>query len=252
MAILIGHASIDENGKISGGTTGDQTGKEVCTRGWYNSGWQTVLRCKDSEKVEEMARACEAACLNPNIGYDQGQRNTLRKQAQAAGYDLSKVGKCECDCSSLMTVCAECADIEIPYTNNSAPSTRTMVAAFKSTGKFDVLTEAKYLTSDKYLRRGDILVKNGHTAMALQDGEYGREQLVSIKVPKLSKGCKIESVRALQAVLNASGFDCGAVDGSFGSKTDKAVKAFQKTAFPNNEKEWDGVVGPATWTALLN
>lgn len=248
MAILIGHASIDENGKISGGTAGDQTGKEVCTRGWYNSGWQTVLRCKDSDKAEKMAHECEAACLNPNIGYDQGQRNTLRKAAKATNFDLSKVGKCECDCSALMAVCAECADIEIPYTYDNAPSTRTMVTAFKSTGEFDVLTESKYLTSDKYLRRGDILVKNGHTAMALQDGEYGREQLVSIKVPKLGKGCKGEAVRALQAVLNASGFNCGEVDSSFGSKTAAAVQAFQKA----NSLEVDGIVGPATWTALLN
>ncbi len=248
MAILIGHASIDENGKISGGAAGDQTGKEVCTRGWYNSGWQTVLRCKDSDKVEKMAQECEAACLNPNVGYDQYQRNTLRKQAKAVGYDLSKVGKCECDCSSLMTVCAECADIEIPYTNGNAPSTRTMVAAFKSTGEFDVLTEAKYLTSDKYLRRGDILVKNGHTAMALQDGEFGRETKVSVKVSVLKKKAKGDAVRALQGVLNASGFDCGEVDGSFGSKTDAAVRKFQEA----NGLEVDGIVGSATWTALLN
>ena len=30
--IKIGHASIDENGKITGGKAGDQTGKEVCIR----------------------------------------------------------------------------------------------------------------------------------------------------------------------------------------------------------------------------
>lgn len=248
MAVLIGHASIDENGKISGGASGDQTGKEVCTRGWYNSGWQTVLRCKDSDKAEKMAQECEAACLNPNIGYDQGQRNTLRKAAKAANFNLSKVGKCECDCSSLMAVCAECAAIEVPYTYDNAPSTRTMVTAFKSTGEFDVLTEAKYLTSDKYLRRGDILVKNGHTAMALQDGEYGREQLVSIKVPVLKKKCKGSAVRALQAVLNVSGFNCGEADGSFGSKTDAAVRKFQEA----KNLKVDGVAGVATWTALLN
>lgn len=248
MAVLIGHASIDENGKIHGGAAGDQTSKEVCTRGWYNSGWQTVLRCKDSDKNEQMAQACEAACMNPNVGYDQYQRNTLREAAKAADFDLSKVGKCECDCSALMAVCAECADIEVPYTNGNAPSTRTMVEAFKSTGEFDVLTESKYLTSDKYLRRGDILVKNGHTAMALQNGEYGYEKKVSVKVSLLKKKAKGDAVRALQGILNAHGFDCGEVDGTFGSKTDKAVRDFQKA----NGLEVDGSVGSATWTALLN
>lgn len=249
MAVLIGHASIDENGKNHGGKAGDQTAKEVCTRKWYNSGWHTVLRCKDPEKAEKMAQACEKACANPNVGYDQYQRNTLRAAAKAAGFDLEKVEKaCECDCSSLMTVCAECAGIDIPYSGNNAPSTRTMVDAFESTGEFDVLTDSKYLTSDKYLRRGDILVKSGHTAMALQDGENGRKSTVTIKVSVLKKKCNGGDVVALQGILNARGYNCGEVDGSFGSKTLAAVKAFQKA----HGLEVDGIVGPATWTALLN
>lgn len=248
MAVLIGHSSIDERGKASGGVAGDGTGREVCTRNWYNGSWHTVLRCKDEDKAEIMAQACEAGCANQNIGYDQGQRNTLRKAAKAANFDLSKVGKCECDCSSFMAVCAECAGVDVPYVYENAPTTHSMVSAFKSTGEFDVLTEVKYLTSDKYLRRGDILVKSGHTVMALQDGEYGREQLVSIKVPVLKKKCKGAAVRALQAVLNASGFNCGEPDGSFGPNTDAAVRKFQKA----KGLKVDGSVGEATWTALLN
>lgn len=34
-----------------------------------------------------MAQACEAACNNNHIGYDQSQRNTLNQQAQLVGYD---------------------------------------------------------------------------------------------------------------------------------------------------------------------
>ena len=100
MAVKIGHASLDERGAISGGATGDQTGNEVCTRTWYDKGWGYVLRCKDSAIAEKMAKACEAACANNNIGYDQRQRNTLHTQALKVGYDLSKVAPCECDCSS--------------------------------------------------------------------------------------------------------------------------------------------------------
>lgn len=248
MAVLIGHARIDENGKAHSGAAGDQTGKEVCTRNWYNGGWHTVLRCKDADKAEKMAQACEKACANPNVGYDQYERNTLRKAAKAVNWDLSKVGKCECDCSSLVSVCAECAGIDIPYVYENAPVTSSMVSAFKSTGEFDVLTEAKYLTSDKYLRRGDILVKNGHTVIVLQDGENALEVLVTVKVSVLKKGSKGDAVRALQGVLNARGFDCGEADGSFGSKTDAAVRAFQKA----NGLAVDGSVGEATWTALLN
>ena len=171
MAVKIGHASIDENGKISGGVAGDQTKTEVCIRTWYSKPWGFVLRCKDSSKAEKMAVACEQGCLNDKIGYDQIQRNTLYTQAKSVNYDLSKITTaCECDCSSFMTVCALAAGIKITYGTN-APTTSTMKIVFSATGEFDILTDVKYLSSDSYLKRGDILVKAGsHTAMVLENG----------------------------------------------------------------------------------
>jgi hypothetical protein len=230
MAIRIGHASIDENRKAKNGKAGDQTGGEVTIRNYYNSEWTFILRCKDKQKAEIMARACEAGCENKNIGYDQSERNTLRKYAKAAGWDLSKITTpCECDCSSFMTVCAEAAGINVPYSGNNAPATYTMRTAFKSTGMFDVLTP----TVAK--RRGDIIVKNGHTVMVLDDEE------VSIALPVLRKGCKESSVGSLQKLL---GIDS---DNSFGPKTLAAVKEFQKA----HGLEIDGVVGINTWSKLL-
>lgn len=172
MAVLIGHASIDERGKVAGGNAGDQSGKEVCTRSWYAHSWAYVLRCKNEKIANTMAISCERACANPNIGYDQNQRNTLRTQAQKCGYDLSKITTpCECDCSSLMAVCAECAGVPIPYSGMNAPTTSTMKNAFLATGFFEVLTDSKYLTSANYLKRGDILVRPGsHTIMVLENG----------------------------------------------------------------------------------
>ena len=35
MAVLIGSARIDENGRAHGGKAGDQNGKEVSTQNWY-------------------------------------------------------------------------------------------------------------------------------------------------------------------------------------------------------------------------
>lgn len=164
MAIRIGHAVCSENGTIKG-TAGDQTGRELRINEYYDGDWEFLLRCKDKQKAEIMARACEAGCGNKNIGYDQNQRNTLRTQAKEANWNLAKITKaCECDCSSFMTVCAEAAGINIPYSSGNAPTTRTMRNAFKSTGMFDVYTPAV-----KKLR-GDILVKAGsHTVMVLDD-----------------------------------------------------------------------------------
>ena len=38
------HASINEKGGITGGKSGDQTGKEICVRTYYNHPWSNVLR----------------------------------------------------------------------------------------------------------------------------------------------------------------------------------------------------------------
>lgn len=169
----IGHASIDENGRISRGKAGDQTKKEVCIREWYNKPWNVLLRCKDSAIAEKMAQACEKGCNNNNIGYDQNQRNSLRTYAYANNFDLSAITTpCECDCSSFMAICCECSGIKIPYNGNNAPTTSTMRKAFSSTGMFEVLTDSKYLTRTDYLKRGDILIKEGlHTAMVLDNGK---------------------------------------------------------------------------------
>lgn len=45
---MIAHASINEMGKTTGGLTGDQTGREVCTRTYYNFPWDCVLRYKEA------------------------------------------------------------------------------------------------------------------------------------------------------------------------------------------------------------
>ena len=171
MAIKIGHASLSENGSVKGGKAGDQNGKEVCIRTWYAKEWTCVLRPKTSTLAEKSAKACEKGCANSNIGYDQNQRNTLYTQAKKVKFDLSKIKTpCETDCSAFMTVCAIAGGAKIEYGSN-APTTSTMKNAFVKSGSYTVLTDKKYLTSDKYLKRGDILVKSGsHTVMALENG----------------------------------------------------------------------------------
>lgn len=263
MAIRIGHAAGDEQRRASGGVAGDQTGGEVTLGKWYSSPWDIVLRFKDSAKAEKAAKAMEAACANNKIGYDQWQRNTLNDKAKAVGYDLSKVkDACECDCSSLVSVCAQCAGVDIPYVYGNAPYTGNMRAQFTKTGEFDVLTEDKYLRSDAYLKRGDILLNSkSHTAMVLENGSKAGGSvttapttskpaevvMVNISVRQLEKGCIGDDVKSWQSIINGRGFVCGEADGDFGTKTDKATKAFQKA----NGLDDDGVVGRLTWGAAL-
>lgn len=189
MAVKIGHASSDENSTASGGNAGDQTAREVFIRDWYNrsKGWSTVFRAKDSRIAEKIAKAMEQACANDNIGYDQGQRTTLFEHAKKASWDISKVtAKCECDCSSLVAVCVNAAGIAI----NKDMYTGNQKTILNNTSKFDMLTEAKYLNKSDFLRRGDILLGQGHTAVVLSDGGG-----IEIK-PSVKKPAKIDSAKS--------------------------------------------------------
>ena len=230
MAIKIGHASINENNKAKGGKSGDQTGKEVCIRTWYAKEWTCVLRPKTSTLAEKSAKACEKGCSNSKIGYDQNQRNTLYTQAKKVNYDLSKITTpCETDCSAFMTVCAIAGGAKISYGSN-APTTTTMKNIFEKSGSYTVLTDKKYLTSDKYLKRGDILVKSGsHTVMALENGSSVKSTTTTKpSTNKSTSSKKNDNIKVYQKWLNTHFEMDLTVDGDFGNNTKKAtIKAWQ-------------------------
>ena len=250
MAIRIGHASIDENGKITGGTSGDQNGKEVCIRNWYNNGWEFLARPKSAAVAEKMALACEAGCANGNIGYDQGQRNTLNTQAKKVDYDLSKIlTPCETDCSAFVSVCVLAAGVKLDYSGN-LPTTRTLKSVLNKSGAFDIYTDSKYLTGTDYLRRGDILCKSGkHTVMVLDSGPNGAVVAAEWTWPILKKGSKGASVKALQILLMGYGYSCGSwgADGDFGAATESALKAYQS----KGNLTVNGQTHEETWMRLL-
>lgn len=250
MAVRIGHASIDEKGKASGGAAGAQNGKEVCTRNWYNAGWEFLARAKNTAVAERIVLACEAGCANVNIGYDQNQRNTLNTQAKKVDYNLSKITTpCETDCSAFVSVCVLAAGVDLDYLGN-LPTTRTLQSKLYKTGEFEILTESKYLTGSDYLRRGDILCKAGsHTVMVLDSGPYGKVTAGEWKLPLLKKGSKGSAVKALQILLMGYGYSCGeyGADGDFGTATESALKFYQTKM----KLTADGQVGEETWKALL-
>lgn len=181
MSVKIGHASIDERGKAHGGTAGDQTGKEVYTRNWYSKPWHTVFRPNSAIAAEKIAKAMEQACANNKIGYDQYQRTTLYTQAKAKEWNISKIStKCETDCSALVAVCCNAAGISVSkdmYTGNEK-------SLLKKTGAFSVYTASKYVSSSDYLKRGDILLGNGHTAVVLSNGSKVKPATTSATTTK--------------------------------------------------------------------
>lgn len=167
MAVKIGHASIDENGKVSGGKAGDQTGKEICIRSWYSKPWNVYLECTDKEVAHKAASIMECICFDDNYGYDQGQRvtgynNIVKNNGSVHG------AKGEFDCSSLVSAAYKLAGLNISVSN----TTRSLRKALLATGKFKEYTNKKYLDTDEYAKRGGIYLKEGsHVVMALEDGK---------------------------------------------------------------------------------
>lgn len=259
MTVRIAHASIDENGKAAGGRAGDQTTKELCCRDWYNKGWNVLLRPIHPDLADISAIVIESACLNDMIGYDQQGRNTLYAKAKEFDFDMNLIDSpCECDCSSLVHVCAIAGGANLTYGDNGL-TTRTMVSAFVASGDYIKITDSKYLTSDKYLQRGDILVKEGsHTVMVLTNGEKVVTSNVSndvptihysVRLPMLARGARSDAVRAMQQLLIAKGYSIpkyGAC-GVFNEETENALLCFQEDM---NLKP-DAKCSPDTWRALL-
>jgi N-acetylmuramoyl-L-alanine amidase len=83
------------------------------------------------------------------------------------------------------------------------------------------------------------------TARALEEAKWKLgDRSLNLQEPPLMHG---DDVAALQSRLTEMGFDCGRVDGIYGSRTELAVKDFQKSVGATV----DGKCGPATIIALI-
>ena len=174
MTVKIGQASLGETG-AHGQMPGNQNGRELNFARWYDGNWLGILRLKEIGKAELAAQACEAGVKNHNIGYDQDGRNTAYAAAKAVGWNLGAIAKpVETDCSAFMMLCVIAAGItelqNVYAAHGNSCTTFCMMYDWPRTGQIELLTDRKHLTTDAYLRRGDILVSAGHTAMVLENG----------------------------------------------------------------------------------
>lgn len=163
MTLIVGSARMGENGHITGGTSGDQTGREVSMQNFYmhSKGWY-CLRPKTISMANKMADAMRQACNNNNIGYDQNGRNGVIAQLKKYGSLAAIKTKTESDCSSLVRACviqASGKDVGDMYTGNLA-------SVLESSGLF----EKRFSVSSKsQLYNGDVLVTKtkGHTVVVV-------------------------------------------------------------------------------------
>ena len=87
---------------------------------------------------------------------------------------------------------------------------------------------------------------NGEVTVTVTEQKKEEEEMY----PILKKGARGKDVMLLQKLLEATGYPCGraGIDGDFGAGTEAAVEKFQIEYSLTPDK----IVGPATWTALVN
>lgn len=254
---MISNSGKDERTKYTGGKAGDQTGAEWHIIPWYNRPWDCVLRHPDAKVRSLIADLAIKSANNNHIGYDQSQRLSYWEQLKKVGYKPEKIKvNCEADCSA--GVCSIIKAVGYLLGNKklqaiSITTTHYMRAMLKKAG-FQVLTDKKYLTSDEYLLKGDILLnEQHHTATNVTNGKKAVAPKATTKkkysgtLPKLKDGNAIKStdkgeeVKALQRFLNWYGNYKLAIDGKCGQLTAQAIRKYQ-----HKEKlAIDGKFGPA-------
>lgn len=77
--------------------------------------------------------------------------------------------------------------------------------------------------------------------------QSGQLTLTSVLLPVLKEGMDNEYVRAVQELLNLRGYNCGQVDGIFGSNTKSQVIKIQT----EHSLTPDGIIGTNTWPIII-
>ena len=207
--IKIAHASISENGSVNG-SAGDQTGKEVCIRDWYNKPWGHVIRFKDKIMAERLAYDMEAAARNDKIGYSQKERNTLLLASRKTGYDVSKItDNVNCDCSSLVSVACIYAGVNegTLYNYGNCATTSTLRSALMKTGLIEVFSDSSHTKETSNLKRGDILLSEGHHVAVVISEETPNNKPVSPDIVQEVLDGKFGNGRTRESRLKDLGYN---------------------------------------------
>lgn len=173
---MLSNSGSDERREYKGGKPGDQTGREWAVINWYNRPWTVMIRPKNPAIGAKATELAHKAADNNHIGYDQNTRYTFWQNLAKVGYDPAKITvNCNADCSAGVLGIYKAVGylMNIDKLKNINPNgyTGNLRAIMSSTGLFEIHYEKKYLTSDKYLLPGDILLNEGHhTAINLDKG----------------------------------------------------------------------------------
>ena len=193
-------AHIDERGRITGGSPGDQTGNEVSIGLYDNYPWNCVLRYtgKSAKRVRNrLMKAAVRLAKGNKVGYNQDTRTTLYYQMQRLKWWLKRVGKiskCNTDCSAFVAVCVNIALVPIKL-GQPLPDyiwTGNMVDEICPLG-FKRITKGINFNTGEGLEPGDILLNIwNHTSIYLGNSSNG--QLYTSEPAKTSKAENINKI----------------------------------------------------------
>lgn len=151
------------------GVLGDQTGKELRKRDWYDrkSGWDCCLVPKDPNKGKKAAEYAEYFVKSKQVGYDQKLRWTLWKELKAHNWDRTQIGACACDCSSLVITCYICAGADLLPTGYTGNLERILIES----GEFK-----RYSGGEQYGCVGAVYIKKNAHALIVTEADSEPEE----------------------------------------------------------------------------
>lgn len=215
MKYYISNCGGDENGRLSGGQAGDQTGTEwgikPITDYHAQFGYRFSYANADVRRV--IADLAVEAAANDLVGYDQNQRTTFYQHLAASNWHPSQITMpCEADCS------AGVAAIVIAAGHILGIESLASVSPDMYTGnEVEILTEAGFdvtednVTDYSQAKRGDIFLNcsssGHHTAIYVgtnADGSESRKvDKILFEFEEIKPGDSGVDVLLLQEILKA-------------------------------------------------
>lgn len=159
-------ASIGENGRVTGGKKGDQTGKEVKVGNYYDFGQNKVIRFRSVSRGRKMAEIAKYIANDNKVGYNQSDRNSFFNACKKYKWNWTKVKnaiksgkfpKCNTDCSSFYATCVNLVYGKEKLASDCTTSNLVYRTAVKNKTNFKLTPNFP----PKKWKKGDAPIKDG-------------------------------------------------------------------------------------------
>ena len=240
------NSNLDSKTANSGNKNYTKYARDLFKAGYYNGNKQSFDWCdqfcdwlfyqlcgKNKEKAEYLE--CQTGNLGAGCGF------SLKYYKAAGRFDKNpKIGD----------------QIFFKYSNDNSTADHTGIVVRVTDSLIETIegNSGNEVKRKAYQRNDKTIIGYGHPRYDAEPKKTVTKEAKTVKIELsiLKKGSKGEQVKTVQRILRMRGWKDGngkalEIDGSFGAKTEYAVKSFQK----GKGVTVDGVVGEKTWTKLL-